>query len=145
MLYAHNGGKFDLNVILKQLTAKLNINKDSYNEMNGCIINLAVKNDQEVLFTFRDSCRMVMGSLADICKSFKVKYQKKTEHQFKFWELDKFNIFQAQRQEIEEYLMYDCLSLYEIVSTLRARVWEENQIDIFYCLTAASLSKKHYF
>lgn len=88
---------------------------------------------------------MLIGSLDQLCKDFKVRNAKISDHKFKFYELDSVNVFKEFEEEIGEYLKYDCLSLYEILDNYREEVWKDISIDIMDCLTAASLSKKHFF
>jgi hypothetical protein len=48
------------------------------------------------------------------------------------------------RNEIKEYLEFDCLSLYEILTKFRENVINDKKlnIDIVDCFTSASLAKK---
>ena len=51
------------------------------------------------------------------------------------------------KAEIEEYLKFDCLSLYEILEKFRNSLIKDEKlkIDIFDCYTSASLAKKVFF
>jgi hypothetical protein len=109
---------------------------------------MSVENKHGITFTFRDSMKLIDGSLADLCKQMKPKYSKLTEHKFKFDELNAQNINEVElKREISEYLMHDCLSLAEIVIDFREKLINDPkiEIDICDCFTSSTLAKKLYF
>lgn len=141
----HNGSGFDLPCLLKPLTDNLFIHANKFNEINGKIINLTLENQNCVLFNIRDSCRLLPSSLDDLCKTYQPVHMKKTDHKFQFRDLNWFSIFEpVYRQEISEYLEYDCKSLHEIITKFRQTTWDTKKIDIVTTLTAASIAKRSW-
>ena len=89
-MYAHNGGKYDLGVLIQTLFKRkdFGIDKDSFVELGGAVISMTIKNEKGTEFTFRDSARIIPDSLDTICKAMKPYYRKQSEHKFKFEELN---------------------------------------------------------
>jgi len=81
-------------------------------ELNGGILSVTVKNKHGIEFTFRDSLKLLDGSLGQLCRQLGPKYAKLTDHKFKFDDLNAENIHEVElKAEIREYLKHDCLSL----------------------------------
>lgn len=69
-LYAHNGAKYDMAVLNETLFKRTDfqIDVDGFVELNGAVISMCIKNRFGIEFTFRDSMKLIDGSLADLCK-----------------------------------------------------------------------------
>jgi hypothetical protein len=149
-LYAHNGAKYDMALLTNVLFKRrdIQIDMDSFIELNGGILSITIKNQHGIEFTFRDSMKLLDGSLAQLCKQLKPKYAKLTDHKFKFDDLTAENIHEVElKTEIREYLKHDCLSLCQIMIDFRIQLMENHRIeqDVCDCFTSSTLAKKLYF
>ena len=127
----------------------------------------------ESLITFRDSMRLLPGSLKKLCDEFDVEHKKLSEvvnfdevnidNCFGNGEMDKQRVTKngykatskqsplySEKFRIElcnnVYCNYDVIGLLEILNKFSKSVYEAcNGINITNCITGASLSKKHYF
>lgn len=145
IVYTHNAGKFDYLYYLNECINDFSLEKIIV--INGGIVFNIVKDKhltenekqtgkltgtiQEI--RLRDSYRILKGSLKRLCKSFTPQYKK--------IEMDYDSAYSM--PEIEEYLMYDCISLYEIIKIFEDELKTimknpDYSIDRFY--TIASLS-----
>ena len=195
-LYAHNGGKFDVLLLLNDYilknASKWVLEEGSLIVLNGAYLsfcltskegdienvdslshgmgNFKIQNqikkktvkmeeDIECMLTFRDSMRLLPGSLKRLCDEFDVEHKKISE----VVNFDEVNInncfggavdtrrpFSDEKFKIElcnyVYCNYDVLGLLEILNKFSKSVYEAcNGINITDCITGASLSKKHYF
>jgi hypothetical protein len=195
-LYAHNGGKFDVLLLLTDYvlknTSKWVLEEGSLIVLNGAYlsfsltskegdienieslahgmndfqmnnkINIKKKKDKdniECMLTFRDSMRLLPGSLKKLCDEFDVEHKKISE----VVNFDEVNInncfggavdnrrpFSDEKFKIElcnyVYCNYDVLGLLEILNKFSKSVYDAcNGINITDCITGASLSKIHYF
>lgn len=162
-IYAHNGGKFDDNELLKNLVVAdnghgwvINTASDSRMggvgiELNGRWLNIPIYDFSEVhqdgkdikfsYICFRDSIALLPFSLDKICKDYKVQHQKLKElvsHddiQRDGWE--------PHVAEIEKYLHNDVVGLHEALDKFNDEIIElSGGLDITKCLTGATLAKK---
>ena len=195
-LYAHNGGKFDVLLLLSDYilknTSKWVLEEGSLIVLNGAYLSFSLtskegeidnidniahgvsdismkkkiakkkKNNEEnieSILTFRDSMRLLPGSLKKLCDEFDVEHKKISE----VVNFDEVNInncfggvvdtrrpFSDEKFKIElcnyVYCNYDVLGLLEILNKFSKSVYDAcNGINITDCITGASLSKKHYF
>lgn len=195
-LYAHNGGKFDVLLLLNDYilknTSKWILEEGTLIVLNGAYLSFslsskegdiegtasvshgipdhqlktAIKNKKakdsdkiEALITFRDSMRLLPGSLKKLCDEFDVEHKKLSE----VVDFDEVNVgncfggeinskrpFSHEKFKIElcnyVYCNYDVIGLLEILNKFSKSVYEAcNGINITDCITGASLSKKHYF
>lgn len=152
ILYAHNGGKFDMWVILKDIL------KTNYKVMgsiikDGRIIQLKIesphkqKDKDKRYITFRDSFTFLSSSLDSLCKEFKTTTQKLTgdvDH-------DKINIINCKTDEIKnyvsKYLKNDCKSLYEIINKFNDIIVDKisnGRYTIKDCITNAGIARKEF-
>lgn len=194
-LYAHNGGKFDVLLLLNDYilknASKWVLEEGSLIVLNGAylsfsltskegdienidslahgISDLSMKSkiqkkkdkgeDVEAILTFRDSMRLLPGSLKKLCCEFDVEHKKISEV-VNFDEVNINNCFggtiNSRRPFADEkfkielcnyvYCNYDVLGLLEILNKFSKSVYDAcNGINITDCITGASLSKKHYF
>lgn len=154
ILYAHNGGKFDFNILMNSKQNIFTVKNNSVINSNGRWISITLRarySGQGIAedyadVKFGDTYAMLSGSLDDLAKSFDVKYKKineKVEHHKIF--TDNF-IEKSEEYEIAKYLKHDVLGLQEIVikfnKVLESDKFKMNMYDI---PTAASLSKNLYF
>ena len=195
-LYAHNGGKFDVLLLLSDYilknASKWVLEEGSLIVLNGAYLSFCLtskegdidnvdsiahgmgnfkiqsqikkkkKNNEEnieCMLTFRDSMRLLPGSLKKLCNEFDVEHKKISE----VVNFDEVNInncfggaidtrrpFSDEKFKIElcnyVYCNYDVLGLLEILNKFSKSVYDAcNGINITDCITGASLSKKHYF
>ena len=203
-LYAHNGGKFDVLLLLTDYilknTSKWVLEEGSLIVLNGAYLSFSLtskegdieninsiangmpdwtikknikkkkdkeekdkkkkdKDNIECILTFRDSMKLLPGSLKKLCDEFDVEHKKISE----VVNFDEVNInncfggkvdnrkpFSDEKFKIElcnyVYCNYDVLGLLEILNKFSKSVYDAcNGINITNCITGASLSKKHYF
>tara|TARA_R110000772_G_scaffold51915_1_gene119158 strand:+ start:3042 stop:6971 length:3930 start_codon:yes stop_codon:yes gene_type:complete len=173
-LYAHNAGKFDLLLILSEYLLE---NKEYWTidtgssliVLNGAYLNLMIYREEEseegekemFSMVFRDSYRLLPGSLDKLCSEFNVPHKKLTGS-VDFNEMNITNCYggtvDAPNSEVFKsdlfrlelantvYCNWDCYGLLEVMNIFKDEVYENmGSINITDCLTGASLSKKNYF
>lgn len=147
-LYAHNGGKFDIPILLENglsTTDKLDIKTERFVELDGSVIGLTVcdPDNRRNCIHFKDSCKILTGSLDKLTKEFDVEHKKLTgdlEHHLvtrENWML------QGERED--EYILNDGLGLLEMMIKFGKMVYDRFKVDVTKCFTAASLSKRIFF
>ena len=163
--YAHNGGKYDITNAMKEHLLDSHfwmIKHNTIIEQNNSFINVDIQDyTGKSKINFKDSLRMIAGSLDKLCKEFNTKYQKLTETvNHNDITLDNFNNF----PQLHKYLEHDVKGLLEIVVSFNKSVYElsfqsfsktdkktgeqvqlRGGINITECATSASLSRKLYF
>ena len=165
-LYAHNGGKFDLPILMRECLDKYEKFQIMPNaiELNNALIHLEiVSTGGRERIIFKDSLRLFgpKSALAKLCKDFKVQHQKLAETvNHDMITIQNWHTF----PELDLYLKHDCLGLLEILDIFSRNVWNDTQfsayvkkdktkpfekvtggINITDCNTGASLSKKTWF
>ena len=143
IIYAHNGGKFDTFLLLKELLISNKFFITSYLESNGRIINMTIKAiNKNKSFEFRDSINFIACSLDKACNDFKPTTKKLTgdvDH-------DKININNCYTKEIykytKDYLKNDCISLYEILNIFDSNIYKAYKFNITDILTNASIARR---
>ena len=146
-LYAHNGGKYDLPLIIKKAfieSTEFLIEGKGCVELNNAWIGftLRARNDRKYKIYFRDSFRLLPMGLEKITKELKVEHQKLTETvNHKDITLLNYNTF----PELKTYLTHDVFGLLEVIQTFGSEVYKDLGIDITKCFTGASLSKSNFF
>ncbi len=144
ILYAHNGGKFDTFLLLKQLLKMQDVGKvENLLDSGGRLMSLDFffwKTKKTI--QIRDSLNLIPLSLDGACKAFQpntVKLEGDVDH-------DKINIENCTSQEIYEYtnqyLMNDCVSLHEILVTFNNIMEERFNFSIKDVLTNAGMARK---
>lgn len=138
--YAHNGGKFDLVLLLRDVLSQdseIEIIGRKMVELNNSFIGLSIKYKNKTIH-FKDSYRMFQSSLKAITRDMKVNTPKgEIDHN-----LITATSYIGYAKEIKEYHRADCVGLLECLTILSAEVFKEFQLNITECFTAASLSKK---
>jgi hypothetical protein len=141
IMYSHNGGKFDIYLILETMLNESECIMTSFLEQGGRIINLTMKGKKKQLI-LRDSICLIAGSLDSACKNFKPKTKKLTgdvNHNL-------ININNCYTKEIydytHKYLENDCISLYEILEIFDKLIEEAYGFKICDVLTNASIARK---
>jgi len=128
--YAHNGGKFDLNFILKETLPDGRYLIDGDTELNGRWLTLNIRdfNDRHQKITIRDSWCLLQNPLDMCTKKFKVKYQKLTEtvHHDDIT----LNNYMSYYPELTKYLYHDVMGLLEVLFKFRNIVWEQTMKKI---------------
>jgi hypothetical protein len=105
ILYAHNGGRFD--VVSFALWLYRNNIKFSASFVNGAIVNLKIGSK----ISLRDSYRLMRSSLEELTKAFGFE-EGKIKHEF----IDRMEEFKKKDPKLYyEYLKRDCVLLYEIL------------------------------
>lgn len=143
--YAHNGGKFDLNILIKEALLadeKFKIDGKGCVELNNAWIGFRLRYEDKVL-EFRDSFRMFMGSLDNICKDLKVKHQKLVGS-VEYHKINKDN-FREFDEVVDKYLTNDCLGLLEALTIFGKKLFEDTGIHLYTCMTSATLAKKSFY
>jgi len=146
-LYAHNGGKFDIPVLLREgllLYENFTIDVSKIVELNKSFIGFGLKKG-DLSIKMKDSLRLLPQKLADLTKDFKVPHQKLTET-IKHEDITLANYnSEAYYSKLHSYLTNDCLGLLEVLHKFSKSVYASTGINIQECYTGASLSKKNYF
>lgn len=146
-LYAHNGGKYDLPLIIKKAFIE---SPDFLIEGKGCVelnnawigFTLRARNDRKYKIYFRDSFRLLPMGLEKLTKELKVEHQKLTETvNHSDITLLNYNTF----PQLKTYLTHDVFGLLEVIQTFGSEVYKDLGIDITKCFTGASLSKINFF
>ena len=146
-LYAHNGGKYDLNIAIKKAfieSQEFVIDGKKCIEMNNNWIGftLMAKKDKKFKIYFKDSYQLLPMSLDKLTKELKVEHQKLTETvQHDQITLDNYMTF----PQLKQYLTHDVYGLLEVIETFGQGIFDELGIDITKCFTGASLSKLNFF
>lgn len=140
--YAHNGGNFD--VVLLVRDAILNdpdfeIVQNKAIELNGSWIGFSIKYAGCIIH-FKDSYRLLLGSLSNLTKDMKLPVQKGNIDHTQINE----NNYMLKMNEIIEYHKKDCISLLLLVEMFSKSVYDICKINITSCFTAASLSKRMF-
>jgi hypothetical protein len=152
--YAHNGGKFDLNILIREgfISYKknglgFNIDASGCTELNGSWIGFTVLYGKNII-RFRDSYRLLSGSLGDICKDVKTEHQKLDgDIQHHLVNINTYTNYikgGSECTKADKYLLHDCLGLLEVLEIFSEKIAKEN-IYMYSCLTAASLAKKSFY
>ena len=143
IIYAHNGGKFDLWLILRHLLNNCYGIITNIIVKNGRIINLLFRSKGKEIY-FRDSICFLLCSLDELCNSFKTKTKKLIDDV----DHDKININNCGTKEIKEYtqqyLKNDNLCLYELLINFDKIIKEKltnNKFGIKEVLTNASIAR----
>ena len=150
--YAHNGGKFDFPVMIRDYFFqgdKTFLISSQILYINNRYISVVLKHrrDQNARITLKDTCASLMGSLDYLTKEVNKRFFKLPELvDHTSITIDNFNTFPMLRV----YLQFDCLSLYEMVMRFREYIFEiAPRVDFLRCYTAANISKrifmKHYY
>ena len=143
IMYAHNGGKFDIYLLLETLLKDSGACMTSYLEQTGRIINIQMNSKTKTII-LRDSLNLIASSLDSACKSFKpktVKLEGDVEH-------DKININNCYTKKIYKYtsgyLKNDCLSLYEILEKFDNIIDKAYGFSVKDVMTNASIARRVY-
>jgi hypothetical protein len=131
VLYAHNGGKFDMLLMMSEVL----LDSDRFEivttgmgclELNGRWLNVTLKSDDGCKIHFRDSCALLPGSLESLTKDFRVEHQKLPEtvnhDQIK---LDNWHTW----KELPKYLKHDVLGLFECLEKFNNDVWDATTMN----------------
>ena len=148
IIYAHNGGKFDTYLLLKEILRNSYIVILNLLVNGGRILQLSlIINKKQVLI--RDSYNLISSSLDAACNNFKpktVKLEGDVDH-------NKINIDNCATNEIydyvKNYLKNDCISLYEILDIFDKILSKAYKFGIKENITNASIARnffmtKHY-
>lgn len=140
VLYAHNGGKFDLVLLMRDVLlndTRFKIHTHKAIEIHNSWINMGIVMEDATVW-FRDSYRMVQASLKNITKEYNVVHQK-IEMDIRYKDLTDV---QKDLEKIKEYNKYDTLGLLEVMQTFNHVIYDTFRVNATSCLTAASLAKR---
>lgn len=162
VFYAHNGGKFDIRLILGQSNllydSRYVVQSEKLIELNGRLINMDVKNtyieyktDNDKIrnhtISLRDSLPLFGpdSSLAKLTKELNVPH-KKLEEKINVHELQTATTWETnwQKYDMDIYLRNDVIGLLEVLVKFNYEVMEGTGIPISCVNTGASLAKKYY-
>ena len=142
--YAHNGGKFDMNLLISEDIIKntyFKINGIKCTELNNAWIEFTLVNGKNEIY-FRDSYRLFLCGLSSICEDLKVKHRK-LEGVIEHHKVTRNNFMDFDKDH--KYLIHDCLGLLECLESFGESTFKSKNIAIYKCLTSASLSKKSFY
>ena len=158
ILYAHNGAKFDLNLLLEGIfLTDTRFKISNAVDLNNAIISLKLSYEHTVIVldkktgkfndkiisysvTFMDSCRQFPGSLDSFCRELNTPIKKLTgdvDHDA----MNSETIIE-QRANVSNYLYHDVASLLQCLDSYSLTVWNMYKVNITSCITSASLSKR---
>ena len=165
--YAHNGGKFDLLLLLNEYIVHTKefwkIDTTSTICLNGAYINLTlISSDNECEINFKDSLRLLPMGLDKLTKEFNVPHKKIGEDlSINFDEINTDNCFGEKdistlqkpfssldfRIELSQrvYCDYDVVGLLECLNIMNEEVHTNMSLDLTKQLTGASLSKNNFY
>lgn len=157
--YAHNGGKFDLRIILGQsnicFKSHYKIQADEFIELNGRFLTMGVYNqnvsyngnEEKHCITFKDSLSLfgVGNKLSSLCNEFNT-YHKKLEENIAIHDEQYEDTWLGHwyAHDLKKYLMHDCLGLLEVLLAFEKECFESTSIHITEITTGASLAKKYF-
>lgn len=138
--YAHNGSKYDLIFLLKEVILydkDIKIIPKSVIETNNRFLNISIKIDTSII-TFKDSYALLPYSLSSLCKSFNTQHSKLDIDINKLKQLDKIIEY---FDEIVIYNIYDVISLYEILIKFNEQIFKLFKLNITKATTIATLAR----
>lgn len=147
--YAHNGGKFDIPLLIKYglLNKCYNCHIDikSCIELNNSWISFGIKitdGEYKGKIKFLDSYRLLPFPLKKLLQDLNTEHQKLDET-INHDDINEFNYYKI--KELRIYLNNDTLGLLEALEIYSKEIFDDSGIPITNCLTSASLSKKIFF
>ena len=147
-LYAHNGGKYDINLLMKYALLGQSdwvINGSKCIELNNAWIGFEIQDavcPKNHFIKFKDSYRILPMGLEKLCKELNVKHKKLTETiTHDDITLLNYGGFPA----LKKYLSHDVRGLLEAMLIFNKSVFDDLKIDVTTCFTGASLSKATFF
>lgn len=153
ILYAHNGGKFDLWYVIKYILKRKDFHITNILQKEGRIINLTVRCNFDLKKTikFRDSFCFFATSLDKACQDFKTEIKKlegEVDHS-KITYVEHPNCYKYDSVEcynyVKNYLKHDCLSLHELLIKYDNLVNTKWNFSIKEVMTNASIAKRIFF
>lgn len=139
-LYAHNGGKFDVILLLRDVLFNdkdIQILDNGFIELNNSLIGLSMKYKGKRLH-FKDSYRMFQSGLMSLTKDMKVETPKmEIDHS-----LITKDTFRELADKIKPYHIADCKGLLQCLDKFSRFIYITYKINLVKCYTTASLSKK---
>lgn len=101
ILYAHNGGKFDVIPLLRVLIKERNMifDKSDIIVSGGRFMEIKVSNKTTCKFLFRDSICQIAGSLKSLCKTFDTKNQKLEVIPYNWFTMDHVDAYLADNEK----------------------------------------------
>jgi hypothetical protein len=153
--YAHNGGRFDTFLLLKEILTTKGWFVENYLESNGRIINLKVRytsGKKTKVFFFRDSFNFIPTSLDKACGVFETITKKlKDDVDHDLINIDNgythsgFKDFpgnKAIREYVSQYLKNDCVCLLEILNKFDSIIKQKYNFGIVDVYTNASIARR---
>ena len=167
--YAHNGGKFDLLLILNEYILENDtdweISPDLLIVLNGAYLNMVLVHkssteENPITITLKDSLKLLPAGLGKLTDEFGVEHKKIGEvvnHDDvnisncfggKVENVNPKTFFASEAFKVEVsqkvYCNYDCIGLLEILNSFNRTIWNRCGFSITECITGATLSKKNY-
>lgn len=152
-IYAHNGGKFDFLMLLdeqffstRETAGKRCFELSDVLEQNGCFVFFKLYHKRSgMTLNFRDSLRLLPGTLYNLTKDFRVPHQKLKEIvDHSMVTADNFRSPHI-RDNMALYLTHDILGLWEVLASFQDSMRERFSLETTQCMTTASLSKQVFF
>ncbi|MFA6462358.1 MAG: DNA polymerase [Candidatus Woesearchaeota archaeon] len=136
--YAHNGGKFDFNFILRELCRGQFKGKFQISPMRvgSRIIQIKIEDKSKNCWTLRDSIPLLPFSLKELTNNFKVDNKKgEFDHSKITWKN-----WESLKPDWLPYLVSDCKGLYQVLSTYENYLIENFNVSLHKAITTAQLS-----
>lgn len=144
VLYFHNGGRFDLDIIIDQFLAsneEYTINDVLYS--NGRILKAKIINDRDQSIDILDSCAFLNNSLKELThpkRGFKVKHTKQVMNHAKITYENCLEV--CKTDEMERYYRNDLLGMLEVVDKFSKVIWNKFEVDITRQCSSASVGRQ---
>jgi hypothetical protein len=148
VMYGHNGGKYDIPLILRDafITSDIwRIDGNKCVELGGRWIAFEIVSVSDPTFRiiFRDSMAILGGSLKKLTNELDV-IHKKLDESINHSDITLIN-YNSYGDILKDYLNNDVMGLLEVMTKYNNSIYESLKIDATKCYTGASLSKKNYF
>ena len=136
--FAHNGGKFDFNFLLKELCSGSFRSKYQISPLRvgSRIIQIRLEDKNKNVWTLRDSICLLPFSLRDLTNNFNVENKKGEFDHIKI----NWNNYERLKEEWLPYLISDCKGLFQVLSIYENYLINKFNVSLKRNITLAQLS-----
>lgn len=158
VFYGHNGGQFDIRFLYEKLLYDDRFFIDTPINTENCYVSFTIytlgkKGELINRYDFRDSMKLINGSLGQLSKELDIEHKKLPE------DVNHVDIGRKLQEELEDaddvcacvgqetfnkldkYLSHDCLGLYEILMKQAKAIKYRFNVEMFKYITQTSLAK----
>lgn len=122
IFYAHFGSIFDFPILLQELQERPDLL--IYPITKGSkIIKMTIKDRNGHQWYFHDSSALLNFSLSELTKTFNVGHKKlEVVNKTSNYDRDLYNLYKSNPKLVMEYLMHDCIGLYEVLHQFKEKM-----------------------